>query len=74
MEIPYGDLKKAPIIRILSPWVNFTRASPVLWIVIVSFLMLIFGLNVPFLRFFAWFGGFLTAFFIALGLSIFRSL
>lgn len=74
INITGSQLGRSPFVRAFLPWENFTRVTPLFWIILVGVLMMILGLNFGFLRFFAWIGGFLTFFFVALGISIFRSL
>ncbi|MBU0907184.1 MAG: hypothetical protein KKE05_03445 [Nanoarchaeota archaeon] len=71
--VPYGNWRKAPIVRMLSPWDNFTRASPPVWVFFASLLIWMVGLGFN-LSWFVWAGGFVVLFFLAVAISIFESL
>lgn len=74
MKRYYNAMGDSPISAILTPWNNFTRASPVLWVFLISVLLLIVGLSVSFLEAFVWLGGFMVALFVAVAIAMFESL
>jgi hypothetical protein len=68
------ELEGSPLMKMLMPWKNFDRASPLLWVFLGSLVLWTVGLNAHFLSLFAWIGGFLVAFFVAVALALFESL
>jgi hypothetical protein len=74
MEKYYDALGRSPIFGLFMPWRNLTRVNPLLWVFLTSLVLLIIGLNVSFLSVFAWIGGFLVAFYVAVALALFESL
>jgi hypothetical protein len=74
METYYNRVERSPILGVFNPIRNFSRASPLMWIFLVAVVLLFLGANVEFLRIFAWVGGFLVVFFVAVGLAFFEAM
>lgn len=74
MQKRFNQLHRSPLLAVLNPVNNFSRASPLLWIFLAAVVLFFLGINVEFFRLFAWIGGFLVVFFVAVGLALFEAL
>ncbi|MFH1803080.1 MAG: hypothetical protein ABH864_06575 [archaeon] len=74
MDEYYDRVGRSPLLGVLNPVENFSRASPLMWTFLAAVVLFILGVNIEFLQLFAWVGGFMVLLFVAVGLAFFEAM